>query len=74
MELNFQELRLQKGMTQKEVVKLSRLTEQTIIRLEQGKGNPTLKTIIKLLDVYGYELRIMKKVWKHLFFYPNFSD
>lgn len=58
----FKELREQNNLTQLEVSKKTGIAVKTIIRLEKNLGNPSLKTMTTLLDVYGYELGIMKKV------------
>lgn len=46
------ELRESNGMTQRDVSIATGLTEATIGKLEGGKGNPTLKTVQKLADVF----------------------
>lgn len=70
----FKELREQNNLTQLEVSKKTGIAVKTIIRLEKNLGNPSLKTMTTLLDVYGYELGIMKKVWKHLFFIKTLDN
>ena len=62
MNIDFRKLRENKNLTQKEVSDQSGLTVQTIVRLEQGKGNPTIKTISKLLKLYGYKI-VIKRTW-----------
>ena len=60
MNIDFRKLRENNNLTQKEVSDQSGLTVQTIVRLEQRKGNPTIKTISKLLKLYGYEIVIKR--------------
>jgi len=50
------ELRTSRELTQEELSKLSGVPFATINRLEQGTANPTLTTIAKILNVFGYEL------------------
>ena len=54
------ELRIRNQMTQQELSDLSGVPFATINRLENGKANPTLKTLDKLLSVFGYEIRIVR--------------
>jgi DNA-binding XRE family transcriptional regulator len=37
------------------------VTKRTLEELEQGKGNPTVKTLKKVLDVFGFELHLRQK-------------
>lgn len=48
-------------LTQKEVAQATGLSTQCISDIE-GSGNPTLKSIIRYLDCFGYELAIKKKL------------
>lgn len=51
------ELRKNKGWSQQKLAEESGLSFNTITRIEQGIGNsPTLKTLIKLVDVLGVSL------------------
>ena len=50
------ELRVSRELTQEELSKLSGVPFATINRLEQGTANPTLNTLVKVLNVFGYEL------------------
>ena len=54
------ELRIRNHLTQQQLSELSGIPFATINRLENGKANPTLKTLEKLLSVFGYELRIVR--------------
>ena len=53
--------RKQFHLTQKEVSQATGLSTQCISDIE-GTGNPTLKSIIRYLDCFGYELSIRKKI------------
>jgi transcriptional regulator with XRE-family HTH domain len=48
-----------KGITLAEVSKETGVMEHTISSIEKNKGNPKLETILKLVNHYGYELRIV---------------
>lgn len=55
-------LRKSHKMTQKEVSNATGLSIQCISDIEsETSGNPTLKSIIKYLDCFGYELYFQKK-------------
>ena len=48
-------------VTQATLAKLSEVSPRTIKQFESGKGNPTLSTMQKILDVLGLELTIQLK-------------
>ena len=49
-------------MTQKDVSSLSGLSTQCISDIESERtGNPTFKSIVKYLDVLGYEICFREK-------------
>lgn len=54
-------LRKQKGITQSELASLTGNKQQVISRIERKENNPSLKMFAHILDVLGYELRIVKK-------------
>lgn len=55
-------LRKAQKMTQKDMSSLSGLSTQCISDIESEKtGNPTFKSIMKYLDVLGYEICFRKK-------------
>lgn len=61
MELS--ELRRAAKITQKEMSAASGLSTQCISDIESEKsGNPTFKSIVKYLDVLGYEICFRKKI------------
>ena len=56
------ELRKSKGLSQKEIAKISGLSVQCISDIENpNSGNPTLRSIIKYLECLGYEMVFQKK-------------
>ena len=54
-------LRKQKKITQSELAALTGNRQQVISRIERKETNPSLKMFAHILDVLGYELRIVKK-------------
>lgn len=54
-------LRKQKKITQSELAMLTGNKQQVISRIERKENIPSLKTFANILDVLGYELRIVKK-------------
>lgn len=55
-------LRRAQRMTQKDVSSLSGLSTQCISDIESERtGNPTFKSIVKYLDVLGYEICFREK-------------
>ena len=51
-----QELRIKKGLTQKELAKLTDTTKDYISLLERGKRNPSDKMKEKLAKIFGVEI------------------
>lgn len=51
-------LRLKSELTQEELSKLSKVPFATINKIEKNSANPTLKTIEKILKVFGRKLNI----------------
>jgi ribosome-binding protein aMBF1 (putative translation factor) len=54
--------RLVTGLNQTQVAELTGIQNHVISTAERAWSNPRRKTMTKLLDVYGYELCIVKKV------------
>lgn len=60
MELSM--LRKSKGLSQKDLSKVSGLSVQCISDIESvNSGNPTLRSLIKYLECLGYEISFKKK-------------
>jgi DNA-binding XRE family transcriptional regulator len=53
--------RTKAGLTQAQLAELACLTQSAYARIEAGRANPTLKTLIKLADVLGQEVRMQSK-------------
>ena len=54
-------LRKTQKITQSQLAKLTGNKQQVISRIEKRENCPTLKTFCNLLNVLGYELRIVKR-------------
>ena len=54
-------LRKSQKITQSQLAKLTGNKQQVISRIEKKENCPTLKTFCNLLNVLGYELRIVKR-------------
>ncbi len=54
------------GITQPHLAELSKVSTNTLYKLERGKGNPSLEVLNKLAEVLGMELTLEVKKWhKH---------
>lgn len=53
------EARNEKGLSQRELEELTGIKQPQLARLEAGKGNPTLTTLIKLLVPLGKKLAVV---------------
>ena len=51
-------LRKELGKTQKELANISGVPRETISKIENGRRNPTLKTVIKLANAMGKRVEI----------------
>ncbi|MCK5134147.1 MAG: helix-turn-helix transcriptional regulator [Bacteroidales bacterium] len=49
------------GVTQEHLAELSGVGLRTLKALERGKSNPTFKTLVKLAEVLGMELKLEVK-------------
>ena len=52
------ELRLEAGMTQMQLAEKVGIQQREITRIENGNGNPTLRTITRLLLAFGKTIAI----------------
>lgn len=49
------ELRLQAGLSQQALARQLGTTQSAVARLEAGRQNPTISTLVKLAEVFGCE-------------------
>ena len=50
--------RKEKNLSRKELSQLTGISQAYISKLENGHGNPSLKTLVKLAEVFGKKLQI----------------
>lgn len=61
--MDLSRLRKSHKMTQKQVAEVTGLSVQCISDIEsESSGNPTLKSIIRYLNCFGYDLYFQKRV------------
>jgi putative transcriptional regulator len=54
---NLKEFRIKKGLTQEELAGLVKVRRETIVFLEQGKYNPSLRLALNLADKLGVPIK-----------------
>jgi len=65
------ELRQERGLTQQQLAELAGVDKVTLIRIETGRGNPTVETLGKLATALGVEMAdLFPKVQSSLFRVP----
>ena len=52
------ELREKMGLTQAQLAKRMRVSQQLISRIESGSDNITVETLVRFFDMLGYQLQI----------------
>ena len=45
------------GITQQDLADMSEIVISTIKKIESGKGNPSLSTVEKIMDILGMEVK-----------------
>lgn len=58
---NIRLLRLERGLTQRELGALCGLKQQYINQVESGKVIPTVRTYEKIIDALGFSLTLTRK-------------
>ena len=46
------------GLRQQELADLAEVGINTLVAIERGKGNPSVKTLLRIAEVLGLELRL----------------
>lgn len=54
-------LREKHGLSQSELARQTGINQSEISRIERGSGNPTEKTLIRLADALGADLRLVER-------------
>ena len=57
--LKLRDLRVERGLTQKQAAELARVTPETLSALESGKRPPYLPTLTKIARRYGVPLEVL---------------
>lgn len=47
------------GVTQQEVADLAAVGINSLVAIERGTGNPSLKTLLRILEVLGLEIKLV---------------
>lgn len=58
---NIKKRRSQLGISQQDLAEISEVSLATIKDIERGKGNPSLTTLKKIIDVLGMEIVLQIK-------------
>ena len=59
---NIRRIRLKKGLTQVELAYESGIEENTLNRIEKGKTNPTMKTMLNIAKALGVKLTELVRI------------
>ena len=54
------ERRKELGINQQELADLAGVGINSLVAIERGKGNPSLKTLLRILDVLGLEIKLAR--------------
>ena len=54
-------IRIELHLTLHEMSKITKISLQTLQKLERSDANPTLETMLKLLNPFGLKLTVVKK-------------
>lgn len=57
------ERRKELGINQQELSDLAGVGINSLVAIERGKGNPSLKTLLRILDVLGLEIKLARVTW-----------
>lgn len=61
MAMQLMELRERRGMTQTELAGVTGIAQSEISRIERGSANPTEKTLLRIADALGADLRVVER-------------
>ena len=54
------ERRKELGINQQELADLAGVGINSLVAIERGKGNPSMKTLLRILDVLGLEIKLSR--------------
>ena len=58
---NIRERRQQLNVTQQTLADLAEVSINTLVAIERGTGNPSLSTLIRILDTLSLEIKVQLK-------------
>lgn len=61
IEARFNRIRVEAGLTQRQLAELSGVSERTIQNFEAGRNDMTLKMFIAALNALGYEVTLERR-------------
>ena len=61
MAVQLMDLRERRGMTQIELASTTGIAQSEISRIERGSANPTEKTLLRIADALGADLRLVER-------------
>lgn len=61
--ITIKERRKELGINQQELADLAGVGINSLVAIERGKGNPSLKTLLRILDVLGLEIKLARVSW-----------
>lgn len=57
------ERRKELGINQQDLADLAGVGINSLVAIERGKGNPSLKILLRILDVLGLEIKLARVSW-----------
>ena len=61
--ITIRERRKELSINQQELADLAGVGINSLVAIERGKGNPSLKTLLRILDVLGLEIKLARVSW-----------
>ncbi|MBO5595667.1 MAG: helix-turn-helix transcriptional regulator [Bacteroidales bacterium] len=58
--ITIKERRKELGINQQELAELAAVGINSLVAIERGKGNPSMKTLLRILDVLGLEIKLSR--------------
>lgn len=58
--ITIKERRKELGINQQELADLAAVGINSLVAIERGKGNPSMKTLLRILDVLGLEIKLSR--------------
>jgi y4mF family transcriptional regulator len=58
--ITIKQRRKELGINQQELADLAAVGINSLVAIERGKGNPSMKTLLRILDVLGLEIKLSR--------------